>query len=369
MKNAVSFNAEKFLGGPPDGVVPVRGEGDFVDFIGQLAYRDRLLRLLRSYFQTFGFLEVQPPCLSRDCVIDAYLDPIGVPASELGLPEFGRNGDGAGSSAATQAGGSRSSDSPSRFYLQTSAESAMKRLLAQGAPSIFAISPVFRRGESGQRHNVEFTMLEWYEVGGDAESAIKLLGDLAGLVFGCDHFETVNYQDAFEGVLGVDPIESPISELSRLVSGIDAELALSIGEDRDALLDVLLSHYVEPTLGQSVPTVMDRYPVSQAALARPCEEDERFARRFELFYQGVELANGYDELQDWRELVRRYEINNEIRRQRGDVALPVETTLVSAMRRGLPRCSGVAVGVDRLLMLQTGARSIDEVIPLPITIA
>ncbi|TWU15395.1 EF-P lysine aminoacylase EpmA [Allorhodopirellula heiligendammensis] len=323
----------------------------FVDFFGQLDLRDRLLRLLRKYFHENGFREVQPPCLSRDCVVDAYLDPIVIPGTELGMPQ------------------STSESTPPQYYLQTSAESAMKRLLAQGAPSIFAISPVFRRGEVGVRHNVEFTMLEWYEVGGDATSAIELLGNLAALIFETSRFDTVSYRDAFTEHLSIDPIEAPIEQVSKLVGGIDAELAISIGSDRDSLLDVLLSHFVEPQLGKAVPTILTRYPVTQAALARPCEDDPRFAHRFELFYRGIELANGYDELLDADELVRRYQLNNEIRCQTGRQPLAVDTTLVAAMRRGLPACSGVAVGVDRLQMLLSGARSIDEVIPLPITIA
>lgn len=323
----------------------------FVDFVGQLALRDALLRLLRGYFHDNRFLEVQPPCLSRDCVIDAYLDPIAVQSEELGIPQ--------------PEGGLR----PSQYFLQTSAESAMKRLLAAGAPSIFSIAPVFRRGEVGVRHNVEFTMLEWYEVGGDAASAIELLGNLAVKIFSSTRFETISYREAFMQRLDIDPIEAPTERLSQLVRDIDGGLAVSIGEDRDSLLDVLISHRIEPHLGVEVPTILTRYPLTQAALARPCQDDPRFAHRFELFYRGLELANGYDELLDADELVRRYEVNNELRRRRGSEPLPVDTTLVAAMRRGLPKCSGVAVGVDRLQMLLSGAVSIDEVIPLPITIA
>jgi lysyl-tRNA synthetase class 2 len=333
------------VGQKPEGEAPA----DFVDFVSQLGFRDRLLRQLREYFHGHGFLEVQPPCLSRDCVIDAYLDPLCIATAELGVAE------------ASAAGSS------SHYFLQTSAESAMKRLLARGAPSIFAISPVFRQGESGARHNVEFTMLEWYEVGGDAASAIALLGNLAAEVFATERFETISYQEAFVEQLGLDPIETPIERLSQRVADLDAELAASIGEDRDGLLDVLLSHLIEPHLGNDVPTILTRYPTTQAALARPCEDDPRFAHRFELFYHGLELANGYDELQDADELVRRYEINNQIRRRCGRGPLPVETTLVAAMRQGLPKCSGVAVGVDRLQMLISGAKHINEVIPLPIT--
>jgi len=350
--------------------------GDFQDFSSQLVFRDRLLRLLRAYFHASGFIEVQPPCLSRDCVVDAYLDPISIPASELrigaGSLELEWNSGAAESaeeSVDSQKGRALLRDSSARYYLQTSAESAMKRMLADGAPSIFAISPVFRSGEVGAKHNVEFTMLEWYEVGGNAASAIALLGNLAAAVFESSGYETETYRDAFGRILGLDPIECDVEKFAALVGDIDTDLAASMATDRDSLLDVLLTHRVEKHLGTDTPVILTRYPVTQAALARPCEDDSRFAHRFELFYRGVELANGYDELRDWKELVRRYEINNEIRRRSGRDALPVETTLVEAMRRGLPACSGVAVGVDRLQMLQTGARSIEEVIPLHSRIA
>lgn len=349
--NALARNSSGQNSTPKNGPHMGGSHPRFVDFAGQLALRDDLLRTLRSYFHGKGFLEVQPPCLSRDCVIDAYLDPIEVSVREIGLPQ------------------SEGDLQTSQYFLQTSAESAMKRLLAAGAPSLFSIAPVFRRGEVGARHNVEFTMLEWYEVGGDAASAIELLGKLAVTVFSATHFETISYRDAFMQWLDIDPTEAPIERVLQLVRNIDAGLAVSIGDDRDSLLDVLISHSIEPHLGADVPTILTRYPVSQAALARPCEDDPRFANRFELFYRGLELANGYDELLDANELVRRYEVNNEIRRRTGRAPLRVETTLVAAMRRGLPKCSGVAVGVDRLQMLISGAVSIDEVIPLTITIA
>ncbi|TWT94245.1 EF-P lysine aminoacylase EpmA [Neorhodopirellula pilleata] len=323
------------------------------ELASRLIQRDRLLRQIRCFFHERGFIEVQPPCLSRDCVVDAFLDPISIPRSEIGLA----------------VGGGAEDFSSDRYFLQTSPESAMKRLLADGAPSVFAIVPVFRRAEIGVRHNVEFTMLEWYEVGGNAASAIELLGRLAQTVFETDRFETVSYLDAFVRVLDLDPVTCAVEQLGDRVAEIDAGLAESMAGDRDALLDVLISHHVEPTLGQTVPAILTRYPVTQAALARPCADDPRFAERFELFYRGMELANGYDELLDADELVRRFEINNATRRQNGRDPLPTQTTLVGAMRKGLPKCSGVAVGVDRLAMLQCGAAHIREVAPLTIDVA
>lgn len=323
------------------------------DLAARLIKRDRLLRQIRVFFHDRGFIEVQPPCLSRDCVVDAFLDPISIPRSEIGL-----------------AGGENEDNFPTdRYFLQTSPESAMKRLLADGAPSIFAIVPVFRKAEVGARHNVEFTMLEWYEVGGDAASAIELLGRLAQTIFSTDRFETISYQDAFVHSLNLDPVGCPVGELAKRVSQIDPGLAQSIATDRDSLLDVLISHHVEPTLGENFPTILTRFPITQAALARPCDDDPRFAERFELFYRGMELANGYDELLDADELIRRYEINNATRRQGGRDPLPTHTTLVAAMKKGLPKCSGVAAGIDRLAMLQSGAEHIGEVLPLTIDVA
>ncbi|SMP77651.1 lysyl-tRNA synthetase, class 2 [Neorhodopirellula lusitana] len=329
-----------------------------IDFATCCTERDRLLREIRGFFHNLDFCEVQPPCLSRDCVVDAYLDPIGIPIEELGL-----------AAEPTPILAPKDEKSGQRFLLQTSPESAMKRMLAAGAPSIFAIAPVFRKAEMGSRHNIEFTMLEWYERGGDAASAIQLLGELARIVFNAERYQTVSYQQAFSETLHIDPIACSIQEIQQLVDAIDSNLAQSLQDDRDGLLDVLLSTHIEPELGRKLPTILTRYPISQAALARPCEDDPRLAERFELFYRGVELANGYDELLDPDELVRRYETNNQIRQRTGRDSLPTETTLVQAMRQGFPKCSGVAVGVDRILMLRLGANHINEVMPFTTDIA
>jgi lysyl-tRNA synthetase class 2 len=210
-------------------------------------------------------------------------------------------------------------------------------------------------------------MLEWYEVGGDAASAIEILGSLAVEILNTPAYQTISYREAFQRHLGFDPIAISVSDLQDHVAQLDEPLAQSIGPDRDALLDVLLSERVEPSLANDTPTILTRYPVSQAALAKPCEDDPDCAERFELFYRGVELANGYDELLDADELQKRYELSNEIRVAHGRPALNVDTTLLAAMRRGLPACSGVALGVDRLLMLRVDAECIADVIPFPTT--
>lgn len=313
--------------------------------IEMLRERAVLLRELRDFFDQRGFLEVQPPCLSRDCVVDAYLDPITVETSQLKLSDRSL---------------------PERMFLQTSPESAMKRMLVEGAPSIYSLGPVFRSGEQGPLHNVEFCMLEWYQLGAGMAEGIELLGKLAASVLGSEGYDVRTYRQVFSDHLGVDPITAPVEALRDRVGALDSALAASLGNDRDGLLDVLLSQRLQDRMGSRRPLIVQNYPLSQAALARACEDDPACAARFELFAGGLELANGYDELLDADELVRRYQANNERRTAAGRAPLAVDTTLVDAMRAGLPPCTGVALGVDRLLMQRTGCRSIREVMPLPI---
>ncbi len=320
--------------------------GRFPD-VSLLHARASLLRQLRTYFDDRGFVEVQPPCLSQDCVIDAYIDPISIEAKQLGIAV----------------------DLPERLYLQTSPELSMKRLLAAGAPSIYSIGPVFRGGEAGHHHNIEFTMLEWYEVGGDIDSAIELLGNLAVEVLNHHAFDVVTYRSLFADKLGFDPIEEPTQTLCQKVAEVDVELARSIAHDRDLMLDVILSHFIQPTLGIKRPLIVRDYPITQAALARPSIDDPKCAARFELIVNGVELANGYDELLDADVLVSRAGSANEVRIAHGRRPMKVENSLVAAMRSGLPKCAGVALGVDRLLMLRACKTTLQSVIALPIDIA
>ena len=155
-----------------------------------LAQRARLLRELRGYFDERGFFEVQPPCLGRDCVVDAFIDPITVSSDQLDCPAAGL---------------------PDELYLQTSPELAMKRLLAAGAPSIYSIGPVFRSGERGRLHNPEFTMLEWYEVGADISGGVRLLGDLVARMLGQSGYELCTYRELFQRHVQVDPIGGSLS--------------------------------------------------------------------------------------------------------------------------------------------------------------
>ena len=298
------------------------------------------------FFDQRGFFEVQPPCLSTDCVIDPYIDPLRVDTREFQLSP--RNGQ-------------------EFYYLQTSPEAAMKRMLAAGAPSIYSLGPVFRAGEQGEQHDLEFTMLEWYELGADVEQGIEILGALACDILKEDHFEVHSYRQLFHDHCGFDPIDAPISTLLEYAEAIDSSLAISIAEDRDGILDLILSLVIQPKLGHDSPVIVRDYPLSQAALAKASTQDNQCAARFELFVAGIELANGYDELRDPDVLVERFRTCNEKRKKSGRCPLPVDVPLLEAMRSGLPQCAGVALGVDRLLAVQLGEKTISNVMPFTIS--
>ena len=258
--------------------------------IRYLRERADLLRELRAFFDSRGFLEVQPPCLASDCVVDAYLDPIQVDSQQLRISDV---------------------ELPPRMFLQTSPESAMKRMVAAGAPSIYSLGPVFRAGEHGHFHNIEFTMLEWYEVGGDMSSGIQLLGELAMQMLNQPSFDVKTYHDVFAD-LKIDP-DTNLDQLRTLLNSDEQDLVESIGSDHDGLLDVLMATRVQPTLGIEHPVIVKDYPATQCALAKELESGSKnCCARFELFARGVELANGYDELTDPNIFVDRAAIQNQM---------------------------------------------------------
>ncbi|TVP94293.1 MAG: EF-P lysine aminoacylase GenX [Planctomycetaceae bacterium] len=351
---------------PPEAAVsgPVGHPDDLRDqpprdreLVINLRARAALLRRVRQFFDDRGFTEVQPPCLSRDQIVDAHIDPIEIAGSALRLP--------AGVAAP-------------RYYLQTSPELAMKRLLTLGIGSIYSLGPVFRGGERSVRHNVEFTMLEWYAVGAGFDEVIGQTIAMVREVLGIGPPQMLSYRQLFRDQLGIDPIDCPPQALCDLVAEVDEELARGflepaigagdaelLSDARDAMLDVLLTETIEPRLGDAS-LVIRNYPLSQAALARPSPDDPQTAERFEWMLGGLELANGYHELLDADELRRRNLLNNRKRVATGRQPLPVDSSLLAAMRRGLPACSGVALGFDRLVMLAQGTKDIADVIPLTI---
>ncbi|MFT5522853.1 MAG: lysyl-tRNA synthetase class 2 [Pirellulaceae bacterium] len=318
-----------------------------------LQARAALLRQVRVFFDDCGFFEVETPILSQDIVVDRHLDPISVPYSD------------------PHGGSSR------QMWLQTSPEFAMKRLLASGAKAIYQICHVFRAAEQGSLHNPEFTMVEWYRVGDDMEASIRLLSELAKALLDRGESEVVTYATAFRDATGLDAHRCEKNELIDLArqKGLNPPESM-FSDDRDTWLDYVLSELVQPHLGKVSPAILCDYPATQAALARTVTRisdtmgsdtmgSVEVAERFELYVDGIELANGYHELLDADVLRERNRSANQKRIAAGMRPLPEESHLLAAMDRGLPACAGVALGFDRLVMIATNSRSIEEVIPFP----
>ncbi len=296
---------------------------------------------VRGFFASRQVLEVETPVLGRHGVTDLNLDNV---AAELhGVPGW----------------------PDGRAWLQTSPEYHMKRLLAAGSGPIFQIARAFRDGERGRRHNPEFSILEWYRPGFDDQA---LMAEVADLVCGWLELprpQRLSYRQACRKYAGIDPFDITDAELARHCEswlGPGGALGLS----RDECLDLVMSHAVEPALREEPPTFIDRYPASQAALARTSFEDgKQVAHRFELYVRGVELCNGYWELTDAAEQQRRFEADNAQRRQAGKREMAADGHLLAALAQGLPDCAGVALGLDRLLMLKLGLEDIAAVLPFP----
>ncbi|HET8700961.1 MAG TPA: EF-P lysine aminoacylase EpmA, partial [Nitrococcus sp.] len=252
------------------------------------------------------------------------------------------------------------------LWLQTSPEQAMKRLLAAGVGSIYQITHAFRAGERGRLHNPEFTLLEWYRLGWDHYALMDEVAALIRHLFGDCAVERLTYAEAFCIHLDVDPLEAPRQVLEARASELGLSFAALAAFSRDALLDLLLSHQVAPALGHGRLTFVYDFPASQAALARLRPDDPRVAERFELFSDGIELANGYHELTDAAEQRRRFDRERTARTRLGLAPVDVDSRLLSALEAGLPACAGVALGLDRLIMRACGASHIDEVIAFPI---
>jgi len=302
-----------------------------------LKLRAELLRRLRTFFDERGFVEVQTPVLSADTVVDRHLDPFCVDLH-----------------------GGR------RMWLQTSPEFAMKRMLAAGAGAIYQVGPVFRQAERGPLHNPEFTMVEWYRPGDGPEQGMALTDQLCQALLNRGPAERVSYGEAFRRHAGLDP-HTAATDLLRASAarfGIAVPDSLS-PEDRDGWLDLLLVERVQPHLGIERPSILYDYPASQAALARIRREEPPLAERFELYVDGIELANGYHELLDAEELRSRNRQANSQRQADGKPPLPEQSRLIDAMQSGLPASVGVALGFDRLVTVAVGAKSLAEVMPFP----
>jgi len=316
-----------------------------------LRRRAAVRKRLRAFFDGRGFLEIETPLLSRDVVVDRYIEPLIVSDERVDAPyHLGTAGRAA---------------SGNRWFLQTSPEFHMKRLLAAGSGPIYQVTRAFRGEENGRLHNPEFTIVEWYRPGDSYEQGMNLLGELAGEFLNSHGVDRVSYRDAFEQYVGIDPHIATVADLTAAAARHKLTPPGSLGSqsdgDRDGWLNFLLAELVEPQLGRERPAILCDYPASQAALSIIRDDDPPVAERFELYFRGIELANGYHELCDAAELRRRFALVNEQRIADGRRRLPEESRLLWAMEAGLPPTVGVALGFDRLVMLVTGATSLAEV--------
>ena len=250
-------------------------------------------------------------------------------------------------------------------YLHTSPEFHMKRLLADGYPDIYTICRVFRDGEKGRQHLPEFTMIEWYRLATNLDGIIA--DTLQMITFVLERTDLASnasrrdYCDCFVDELQIDSRTASIQDLAEVVAA-DEQLRRSLGDDRDAWLDLIMATRIVPQFSPSSLTVVKHYPASQAALARNCPHDARLADRFEIYYGEIELANGYVELRDTKELLRRMDNDLEIRRKLGLPTVPRDEHLIAAMDAGLPECAGVALGFERLHMVAAGVNDIRNIV-------
>jgi lysyl-tRNA synthetase class 2 len=233
--------------------------------------------------------------------------------------------------------------------------------------AIFQICKVFRNGEIGRLHNPEFTMVEWYRVGDGLAEGIQLLSELCQRLLKIPPAQSVSYAAAFQQYANIDPHACMVGDMAAVARKHNLSVPTGFGNERDAWLDLLLTGLVQPRLGKSVPIILYDYPATQAALARVrSDANPPVAERFELYVQGIELANGYHELLDADELRRRNAAAGAARTADGKPCLPETSRLLSAMESGFPACAGAALGFDRVVMLAAGANSLDEVLAFPI---
>jgi lysyl-tRNA synthetase class 2 len=304
-----------------------------------LKVRAELFRSIRTFFNVHGVMEVDTPILSRYAAVDRHIESFTVSPPD-----------------------SRPPAPAPRLWLHTSPEFAMKRLLSAGAGSIYQICHVFRAEEAGRLHNPEFAMLEWYRAGWDHHQLMDEVETLLAAVGGPQRCERLTYSEAFLSHAGFDPLRENVSAARLALGRVAQDLAGEV-DDWDGWLDVCMSLLVGPKLGVAAPCLLYDFPASQAALARVRPGDPPVAERFELFWKGIELANGFHELTDATQQRARFEADQAWRKARGRAVPPSDTNLIAALQTGLPACAGVAVGLDRLLMLLLDLPDVASAIP------
>ena len=306
--------------------------------MARLQQRAAIIQQIRAFFYARNVMEVDTPALSQASVSDVNLRAFSTQFNDPGSPH------------------------PLTLYLQTSPEFAMKRLLCAGSGAIFQLSKAFRNEEAGRWHNPEFTMLEWYRPGFDHFSLMDEVEALVVPILATSGAGRLTYQQAFLQVLDCDPICADLAELQQLCRQLGYDELAERESDKDVLLNLLFSQHIEPAISQQQACFVYDFPASQAALARLNPQDPRVAERFELYYRGVELANGFHELSDPEEQRQRFVRDNIKRQQQGLPQIALDQNFLAALESGLPACAGVALGVDRLIMLALGCEQVAEVL-------
>lgn len=291
-----------------------------------LRERAFMLQRARAFFAERNILEIDCCALRPRAPIDANIDVIDAAVSDR-----------------------------EKGFLHTSPEYAMKQFLSLGSGDIYYLGHVFRKGEIGRLHHPEFAMAEWYRTSLSFSEFLQEAAEFLFLFFGPLPLRTISYRDAFVAHAGVDPSHTSLSELQRMTHS---------NWSATSCLHYLLTHFVEPKLGRDELTFLIDYPPEEAALARVIDKNgEKVAERFEIYFEGVELANGYHELGDAKELRRRFSQENEVRRLQNKETYLLDEAFLSAMERSFPDCCGVSVGFDRALMLRCRAPSLASVLP------
>ncbi len=314
--------------------------------IEALKARAEMYQKIRQFFVERKVLEVETPVLSQAAVTDVHLASVQVQRHIHGKLN--------------------------NQYLQTSPEFPMKRLLASGSGAIYQICKVFRDDEHGRKHNSEFTMLEWYRPGLDLKALMHETADLLEVClahrFGEVRPYILSYKHAFQDRLDINPLQANLKQLKETANRVG--LNLDLGNDRLGYIDLLFSHFVEPSLGFDGPVFLTDFPPEMASLAKvkTDEDGELVAARFEVYIEGLELANAYDELLDAKILAERFDADNIERAQQGLPVIPTDQHLLAALPH-MPACSGIALGIDRLLMVAMNKMKIDQVITFPAEIA
>jgi lysyl-tRNA synthetase class 2 len=303
-----------------------------------LQTRAKILKNIRDFFDQRGVLEVETPLISKFGVTDPHINAIPVLLQEK-----------------------------EKYFLQTSPEYSMKKLLAAGSGAIYQLTKAFRNGDIGSSHNPEFTMLEWYRPEFDHFQLMAEVDELLQMILHTETAKVVTYRELFQQYLAIDPYVISKEQIQNIINKNDFSVEFIQNASIDDWLQVLFAYYIEPKLMGNAPWIVYNYPASQAALAKLQQENGiDVAARFEVYVRGVELANGYYELTDPQQQLTRFRQDQIIRKQLQKPFMAIDDRLLAALEAGLPACSGIALGVDRLIMLAVNAANIREVIAFPI---